>query len=200
MNSKPRPEAILHQLQPDEQEQVLFWLDSVGYRETLKLLANPRPEGFGIKTHLCSLYRFAAKHRHQEHESLAELAADYSQLNTTTPQFDNATATALREAAFELASSSHLDSDKFKSVARWVLKLRDQEHHEATLALEREKLALEREKFQYNAAREALLHLDALRDIMSDNTRDDEDRILAAREKLFGPMPEQLKQALTQNP
>ena len=57
---------------------------------------------------------------------------------------------------------------------------------EQHLALARERLALERAKFEFNAAREALNHHATLGKIMADTNRDDEDKIQAAREMIFG--------------
>ena len=46
--------------------------------------------------------------------------------------------------------------------------------------------ALERAKFEFNAAREALNHHSTLVKIMADSSRDDEAKIQAAREMIFG--------------
>ena len=54
------------------------------------------------------------------------------------------------------------------------------------LELEKQRLALETKKFEFNAARQAICHLPELMKIVQDPKADSEDKIRAAREKLFG--------------
>src|SRR5688500_8999699 len=53
-------------------------------------------------------------------------------------------------------------------------------------SLARERLALERAKFEFNAAREALNHRTQLGQILANPHADDEAKIQAARERIFG--------------
>ena len=53
-----RPDSTLAQLTDDQQAQVFDWLQDLSYTETIKRLALPPPEGFGIKTYRASLHRY----------------------------------------------------------------------------------------------------------------------------------------------
>jgi len=65
---------VLGNLSEEDQERVLEWLENTSYREVLKLIAEPAPEGFGLKIHYNSLRKFYLKnlplrlniHRHDE--------------------------------------------------------------------------------------------------------------------------------------
>jgi hypothetical protein len=67
-----------------------------------------------------------------------------------------------------------------------VLKSADHEHKRELLSLMNRRLELDIKKFQFNAARSALLHLADLQEIVANQNIDDEDRIRAARKKIFG--------------
>ena len=72
--TKIRPDDVLGNLSEEDQERVLEWLENTSYREVLKLIAEPAPEGFGLKIHYNSLRKFYLKnlpmrlhiHRHDE--------------------------------------------------------------------------------------------------------------------------------------
>ena len=52
------------------------------------------------------------------------------------------------------------------------------------------RLEFDIQKFQFNAARAALLHLNRLQQIAADQTIDDEDKVRAARKQMFGVTPD----------
>lgn len=189
---KPRADSVLAQLTDEQQAQVYDWLQSLGYSETIKRVAAPAPDGFGIKTYRQSLHRFYlqySEHLKSEHiQTAVTLHAGSPHGSTLAAGSEE----AMHHAAFQF-STSPLDIDHFKELSRWITKykshdlkkqyLRIAEDH---LALARERLALEREKFQFNAARQALLHHQKLGEILSDSSVDDESKIHAARKQLFG--------------
>lgn len=182
--------ALLDQLSPADQQQILFWIETTSYRETLGKIAAEPPEGFGLKTHLASLARFYARH---QKSARPEAVGDATNL-TTVPDgqvLDQGTVAAVRQAAFDLACAPQLELDRFKSLARWVLRLREQEHAAKELALEEKRYELSKEVFQFNAARAALQHAAELQQILEDSGMDNEAKILRARERLFGIAPEQ---------
>ena len=183
MNPNPSP---LANLSTEQQEQLLAWLELHPMREVLEKVAAPAPDGFGIKTHPTTLRRFFARHRATVPEENSELANDLLKSIETSSKFDSATAHSVRHIAFELSNSPGINSKLFKALSRWVLKMRDQEHAEQHLALARERLALERARFEFNAAREALNHHTQLGQILADPHADDEAKIHAARERIFG--------------
>ena len=83
---KTRPDDVLGNLSEDDQDRILEWLEHASYREVLKRIAEPAPEGFGLNVHYNSLRKFYLKnlplllfaHRHDEAlkwEPLADQAA-----------------------------------------------------------------------------------------------------------------------------
>lgn len=98
-------------------------------------------------------------------------------------QFDQATVDALKQKAFELSISPNANPKNVKALFMLVLKARDQDQKDA-------ELALAREKFQFDAAKACLKQLPALKAIASDSKLDEQSKLRAVREKLFGALPE----------
>lgn len=67
------------------------------------------------------------------------------------------------------------------------MRLKEAEQRDRELQLASQRLELESRKFEFNAARQALIHAQDLQTILNHPTADNEDKIWAAREKLFGP-------------
>ncbi|HEX7861120.1 MAG TPA: hypothetical protein VF773_12375 [Verrucomicrobiae bacterium] len=185
MPTNPNP-SPLSDLSNEQQDQLLAWLELFPIKQVLEKVAAPAPEGFGIKTYPTTLRRFYARRRAGNSREDSQLATELVDTTDPAPQVDSAIALGVRQIAFELSNSPRIGPKQFKALSRWVLKLRDQEHAEKEFALARERLALDRERFQFNAARQALLHHDKLGEIMKDDNTDDEDKINAARRALFG--------------
>ena len=189
---KFRSDSTLSQLTEEQQAQVYDWLQALGYTETIKRIAMPEPDGFGLKTYRASLHRFfhhySAWLKSEHLEAANTLVADPLPGATFTSGAEQ----ALHHLTFQLSTSPH-EPEIFKELSRWITrtKTHDQKTQylrvaEQHLALARERLALEREKFEFNAARQALLHLAELTKIMQDPHSDNEDKIQAARAHLFG--------------
>lgn len=179
----PKP-SVLAELSEDQQQQLLSWLDLHPIGQVLKMVAEQPPTGFGIITHPNSLRRFYARHQLASHPDENQLAAEISEVGGTE-DLHNATNESLKRIAFELATSPKVTVKNFKAIARWTLKLRDQEQKADALALEKERLALERERFELNTARMALKRAGELQEILRKTDFDDEDKIRAARDRLF---------------
>ena len=185
-NPNPSP---LNNLTPEQSDQLFSWLETHDVPEVLKLIARPAPDGFGIATHDTTLRRSHRCEKLARRPADLQLAQEVVSNSPGTELFDQATAATLRHVAFELTNSPRVSAKAFKAVARWILKLRDQEHQARQLELEKQRLALETKKFEFNAARQAICHLPELMEIVKDPQKDDEDKIRAAREKLFGSAP-----------
>jgi hypothetical protein len=188
--SNPNP-SVLATLSEDQQQQLLAWLEEYPAAEVLLKVGAPPPDGFGLKTHITSLRRFYAQMRaaqEPENIDIAALLADKARHHSGS--LDLGTAWAIKERAFQLAIAPQLDAEHFKTVARWVLRLENQKQRAAEINLEERRLALEQKKFEFNAAREALSHLADLETILNDNQKDDEDKIRAARDAVFGASPD----------
>ena len=189
---KLRSDSLFNQLTEDQKAQIFDWLQCFGYTDTIKRVAAPAPDGFGLKTHRQSLHRFYQRYSQELIPEHLESAVALKATKEQTAALGLSAEEAVTHAAFQLATSP-LDIETFKQLSRWITKNKADEHKaayvrvaEQHLALARERLALERAKFEFNAAREALIHHATLGKIMEDTTRDDEARIQAAREMIFG--------------
>jgi hypothetical protein len=59
--TKIRPDDVLGNLSEGDQELVLEWLENASYRDVLQQIAEPRPEGLGLRVHFNSLRNFYLK-------------------------------------------------------------------------------------------------------------------------------------------
>ena len=189
---KLRSDSLFNQLTEDQKAQIFDWLQCFGYTETIKHVAAPAPDGFGLKTHRQSLHRFYQRYSQELIPEHLESAVALKATSEQTAALGHGAEEAVTHAAFQLATSP-LDIETFKQLSRWITKNKADEHKaahvrvaEQHLALARERLALERARFEFNAAREALNHRATLGKIMADTTRGDEAKIQAAREMIFG--------------
>ncbi|HYE30777.1 MAG TPA: hypothetical protein VEH27_05075 [Methylomirabilota bacterium] len=178
-----RPECALNNLTPEQQEQLFDWLETLPLRRVLEMVAADPPDGFGLKTHLTTLRRFHLRARARFHQQLTE---DLPELGQATPANDDLIFASLQRAAAEL-STNQLTPGRFTAAARWALRLREMQQREREMALMERRLALETRKFEFNAARQAIIHQQEIATICSNTSTDNEDKIWAAREKIFGP-------------
>lgn len=169
------------------QSRILSWLECHPTRVVVDMIAQSPPEGYDLKTHVTTLRRFYARYQASSSPAELEIAKLFVPEGVPAP-LEGATDHLLTEWAFQIATSPHRTNGAFKALARWCLQAREQKQRETQLHLNKERLALEREKFEFNAARQALLHHDRLGKILDDRASDDEQKIYAAREQLFGKL------------
>jgi hypothetical protein len=194
--------CVLSSLSAAQQEQLFDWLELNPARTVLELVAAPPPEGFGLRMHLTTLRRVHRAARTRFHANLAATELELiPPLGSVPSPLDQEAVAGLREFAVELATVQQRDPLHFATVSRWVLRLEQNAQRERQLkiaenrlallkeklALEKSKADLEKTKFEFNSARAALHHLPDLKDIVTEHPGDSEDKIWAAREKLFPP-------------
>lgn len=181
----PKQTSIVDQLPEEAREQIIGWLEVDSTKVVAERISQPPPVGFGVKTHVTTLRRFYARHRAETRPSdvdLAMLMAPGSNEDPVAP----ATATLVSDWAFQIATNPRRNLGAFKAISRWILKQREQAQRDREIQMLTERLELDREKFQFNAARQALLHHSALGAIIENKEIDNEDKINAARIQLFG--------------
>ena len=185
----PKLISVVEQLPEAAQQQVLAWLEVHSPARVVEMMAKPEPEGFGVHTHATTLRRFNARRQAASRPEEIDIARLFPDADPGDP-IEKATSTILKDWAFQIATHPQRTNGGFKALSRWVLKLREHKQRELQLEINKERLGLERDKFEFNAARQALLHHDGLGKILTDDTADEEAKINAAREQLFGrPVP-----------
>lgn len=171
---KPREDSKLDGL-PDEQKQKLIeWmLRNQGYHTIIALLKKE----FGVDTGLRALSKFhdrwikpILKENIRNSAKMAE--AIEAEMQKNPDLFDAATIKNLKRAAFDLSCDANFDPAAMKNLLDPLLK--------------RDALNLDRQKFQFDAAKAALEKADELAKIRGDVTLDETGRINAARAQLFG--------------
>ena len=183
---KPRHDSALAQLTEEQQAQVYDWLQTLGYTESIKKIAEPAPDGFGLKTYRASLHRFYVRYTAELKNEHGQDAVELTGNPEPGPALVTATQDATRHIAFQIATSPH-NTETFKHLSEWLTKQEYLALAREQLQVSRERLALEREKAELNAARLALKYQMALQEIIQDQSSDDEDKIRAARDLIFGP-------------
>ena len=177
------PSAI-ESLPAEARDQIISWLETQSRRKVLERIALPPPDGFGLKTHLTTLNRFYARHVAAERPADLELA----KLLAPGPSSDPVEAAAkslISDFAFHLATNPKRKLDSFKTLSYWLLRRQELEQREREIKILTDRLALDREKFEFNAARHALDHHAELGEILENPEGDNEDKINAARAVLF---------------
>jgi hypothetical protein len=181
---KPRSDAKLLNLPEEQQAQLADWLLSGIPYQTVKKMVQ---DSYSIDTSLGALSSFynnvcgaALIARRQRAVSTAD---DIASAAAATPgKFDSATIDALKQKAFELSINPGSDPRDVKSLFMLVLKARDQQ-------LDQDHLALDRDKFQFDAAKACLEKLPELKTIAADRGMSEDDKLTAARKALFGELP-----------
>jgi len=183
---KPRSDSKLLNLPEEQQAQLVEWLLSgLPYHKAKELIFKE----WGIITSFAALSAFwtdvctpALLARRQQAVSTADsVAADAAKM---PGNFDAATIDAIKQKALELAISPQAHPRDIKSLFMLITKNRDQD-------LKADQLRLDRERFEFDAAKAALAALPDLRAIAADKSLNENDRIDSIRRRLFGQIPDE---------
>lgn len=148
----PSPLGILDSLTPDQQDQLLVWMETLPAKTVLEKVAADPPAGFGLKTHLTSLRRFYARKQTEAAIHDLQLARDRLASDpAASTDFQKAALSALMQRAFQLTVDSELNRSNFRAVASWLSTLLQQEVALARVQLARERLALQKQKLAFDA-------------------------------------------------
>lgn len=179
---KPRSDSkLLSQLTEEQQAQLSDWLLSgMPYHAVIPMVK----EKFAVDTSLGALSSFwdsycsvALIARRRRAVTTADEVAEEAQ--SRPGQWDKATIDALKQQAFELSISPGANPGDVKKLFSLVLKARDQD-------LSEERIKLEREKFEYDAAKAALKHVKEIRDIAMNRSFNAAEQVQAVRRRMFG--------------
>jgi hypothetical protein len=142
--------GILDQLSPEQQEQLIDWIESFTAKEVLEKVAAPEPEGFGIKTHATSLRRFYDKwHASQKTE---DLQSAFHQLEgTDDPMLSKGISSALTRQAFRTVTGPKRAQMTLDQATKWIITMEKQQLREKELELAKRRLDLEEKKAAWTA-------------------------------------------------
>lgn len=146
---KPRADAKLRNLPPDQKTKLVDWLVDLGmsYDDCVKRIE----EEFGIQTSRGAVSDFYAKECWALRFRKARGAADEIKelLNEQPGAFDEATLAAVAQKAFELSIAKDANPKDLVALVKIL-------GGSAKLQLDREKLELEREKLEFTRSKDEL--------------------------------------------
>lgn len=183
---KPRSDSKLLNLPEEQQAQLVEWLlGGIALHHARDLVSKE----FGVSVSLSALSQFyqaaVAPHLLRRRDRAVATANEVAEAAQSTPgRFDAATIDALKQRAFEMAIAPMTKPADVKAFFMLLQKNRDQE-------LKAETLKLDREKFEFNAAEQALAALSDLQQIARNPSMDERAKITAIRQRLFGQLPEE---------
>jgi hypothetical protein len=181
---KPRADAILLNLPEEQQAQLAEWLlNGMPYHAAKAALEKQ----FGVQVkYLSAFSEFWSKVCQPalmvRRAKAVEIADQISKAAEQNAALDAGMIAALKQKAFELCQAPNANPQDVFFVISQALKIRDQD-------LKQSDLALKRDKFQFDAAKACLKQLPALKAIAGDNSLDQNGKINAIRQKLFGTLP-----------
>ena len=200
---KTRSDAKLLNLPEEQQAQLAEWLlDGMPYHiAKIKAQAD-----FGVSVGLAAFSGFYQEvcvpqllvRRTRARETADQIGED---LASRPGNFDAATVDAIKQKAFELAISPQSNPKDVKALFVLLQKQRQQEldlqdaetaraFKDRELSAREDALALEREKFEFDAAKKVLEALPQVKQIAADPKLSDRDRITEIRRALWGSLPE----------
>jgi hypothetical protein len=143
--------SSLDTLTTQQLDQLYDWLLEMPASKVVEKIAQPAPEGFGIKTHITTLHRF-------KNRRWAELAADQLEAAKTIAiantaadaTLDTAIASTLKRQLFERASAPDASSADLALLVRYV-------QRNDKLKLDIERVQISRERLAQNKSRLAFL-------------------------------------------
>ena len=129
---KTRPDDILGNLPEDQQHLILDWCEELSYRDVLKKIAAPAPEGLGLVVHYTSLRRFFMKYFPERYlHERASVMAQWSGAVSDIEGGDRGTYWVLAKEALEKHLFLRLQKEDFDpreltSLMRLALRMEDQ--------------------------------------------------------------------------
>jgi uncharacterized coiled-coil protein SlyX len=193
-----RNDNTLAPLAEDQLNELFTWLNDLSYAEVEKRVLQPPPVGFGLKVHVTTLRRFYQERLKAECDAAL---LDHADPASAGPLIA-ASQTALAYATYSLARSparpdmlNHLSRTLHRhhslELKRSFLDIA-QRHAaiaEARVDIERQRLQLAEITFRFNAAKEAAIHAVAIKETLSSDHIDTEQKVWRVSDIVFGPSP-----------
>ncbi|MEW6307080.1 MAG: hypothetical protein AB1705_26755 [Verrucomicrobiota bacterium] len=187
---KVRPDSdVMANYTPEQQAKILEWFKNHTYPELIKRIQ----QEFGRKISEKSLRTFFDQSAFNREFSV--FATSANKANQVVEHFRKnptdvyaAILQMVGQIAFELSlHSKEVSAKELAELTRIALNVREYE-------LRERKLDLERERFEFEAARALLAQMPRLRQVAQSNALDDDEKLQRVREMLFGKNIPQLPQ------
>jgi len=142
--------STLDTLTDEQKDQLYDWLKQMPVLQVALKLAQPAPEGFGIKTHNTTLQRYKERRWAEEAADQMEAAKNACASSADHAILDTAIASTLKRHLFARASAPDAKTADLALLARFV-------HRNEKLKLEVERVQISRERLAQNNRRLDLL-------------------------------------------
>jgi len=142
--------STLDTLTDEQKDQLYDWLKQMPVLQVALKLAQPAPEGFGIKTHNTTLQRYKERRWAEEAADQMEAAKNACASSADHAILDTAIASTLKRHLFARASAPDAKTADLALLARFV-------HRHEKLKLEVERVQISRERLAQNNRRLDLL-------------------------------------------
>jgi hypothetical protein len=169
---KPRRDSVLKTLPEERQEQIMARLKSEGYAETVAWL-----KADGLRTSVTALSEFYSwwNLRQQLSRNQSTVQTLLSNLHRFDPSYTPGQIQELGQAFFTALALEQQDPKA------WAMTQR--------VGLDREQLQLQRDRFEFDAAKACLEKLPELKQIAADRSLNEDAKLEAVRQRLFGVAP-----------
>src|SRR6266478_2993623 len=178
--NKLRADSTWNELTPEQREKLDEWLfeEEVSYQETR---ARAQKE-WGIESSISSVGRYYRRGRNARMlEEMAETQATANALNGTGLNMKTLRSSALKVIGKRLFEKA-MDGCDVKELAALGRLMSEGEKRE----IQRARLALERERFEFSAAEAVLAELPHVEEMTEEEVKAEDARLLAIKHRLFG--------------
>ena len=145
--------STLDTLTDEQKDQLYDWLLQMPVPQVAYKLAQPAPEGFGVKTYVTTLQRFKKSRWTEEAADQLEAAKTARATSADDAALDTAIASTLKRHLFERASAPDATTADLALLARFV-------HRNEKLKLEVDRVQISRERISQNNRRLGILERD----------------------------------------
>src|SRR5688500_17585716 len=149
--------SCIDSLTETQRDQLYDLLIDLPEKEVVEKVAQPAPEGFGIKSHITALCRFKNRYWAELAADREESAKRFANSTSSTPEntdklaiLDTGIQVAIRHHMFERVSCASITDDQLSLVSRWS-------HRQEKLKLEIQRVQIARERCAQNQLRLQLL-------------------------------------------
>ena len=147
--------SILDTLTDEQKDQLYDWLQQMPVPQVALKLAQPAPEGFGIKTHNTTLQRYKERRWAEEAADQMEAAKIAGARSADDATLDTAIASTLKRHLFARASAPDATTADLALLARFV-------HRNEKLKLDIQRVQISRERVAQNNRRLDILERDTV--------------------------------------
>lgn len=189
---RPRKDSKLDALTAEQQQQLTGWLVArMDYGAVLKLIE----EAFGVKTSIATLSRYYKKYVgpfliEKRRAAVGVADAVEAEARKRPDLFDAAAIRNLRERAFTMSCDPSADTGEVLDVFRVLLKREELDQDKAKSAedhrLKAASLALDRQRFQFDAVKSVMAHADLVRELSTTPGLSDDEKTQRLGQAIFG--------------